>query len=76
LSIRNKGFKKVITRFLNGVMQEGMQEEAAQRVGADHYERTANRSTYRNGITKRNLVITSPAYGADDITAGTYIKGQ
>jgi transposase-like protein len=44
--------RKVITHFLNDVMQE----EAAQQIGADHYERTDKRSAYRNGIKKRNLV--------------------
>jgi putative transposase len=49
---QNEGMRKVITRFLNGVMQE----EAAQQIGADHYERTDKRSSYRNGIKKRNLI--------------------
>ena len=49
---QNEGMRRVITKFLNGVMQE----EAAQRIGADHYERTDKRSAYRNGIKKRNLI--------------------
>jgi len=49
---QNEGMRKVITRFLNGVMQE----EAGQRIGADHYERTDKRKAHRNGIKKRNLI--------------------
>jgi putative transposase len=49
---QTEGMRKVITHFLNDVMQE----EAAQQIGADHYERTDKRSAYRNGIKKRNLV--------------------
>lgn len=48
---QEEGMRKVITRFLNNVMQE----EAAQQTGADPYERTVNRRAYRNGIKRRNL---------------------
>ena len=44
--------RKVITHFLNNVMQE----EAAQQIGAEHYERTDKRNAYRNGFKKRNLI--------------------
>jgi putative transposase len=49
---QNEGMRQVVTHFLNDVMQA----EAAQQVGADHYERTDKRSAYRNGIKKRNLI--------------------
>ena len=49
---QDEGMRKVVTHFLNNVMQE----EAAQQIGADHYERTDKRSAYRNGFKKRNLV--------------------
>ena len=49
---QNVGMRKVITHFLNNVMRE----EAAQQIGANHYERTDRRCGYRNGIKKRNLV--------------------
>lgn len=45
---QKEGMRKVITQFLNDVMRE----EVAQRIGADHYERTDKRSAYRNGIKK------------------------
>ena len=49
---QDEGMRRVVTHFLNKVMQE----EAAQQIGADHYERTDKRSAYRNGFKKRNLI--------------------
>ena len=49
---QDDGMRKVVTHFLNNVMQE----EVAQQIGADHYERTDKRSAYRNGFKKKNLV--------------------
>jgi putative transposase len=49
---QDDGMRKVVTHFLNNVMLE----EAAQQIGADHYERTDNRSGYRNGFKKKILV--------------------
>ena len=49
---QDDGMRKVVTHFLNNVMLE----EAAQQIGADHYERTDNRSGYRNGFKKKTLV--------------------
>lgn len=49
---QNDGMRKVITHFLNNVMRE----EAAEQIGANHYERTGKRRAYRNGNKKRKLV--------------------
>ena len=49
---QKRGMRQVVTHFLNNVMQA----EAAQQVGADHYERTDKRNAYRNGVKKRRLV--------------------
>lgn len=49
---QNDGMRKVITHFLNNVMQE----EAAHQIGANHYERTGKRRAYRNGNKKRKLI--------------------
>jgi putative transposase len=46
-----EGMKNLITWFLNEVMQR----EAAEQVGAGKYERTDSRRTYRNGTKSRSL---------------------
>lgn len=48
---RNDGMKKMITWFLNQVMQQ----EALNQIKAQPYERTGNRMARRNGIRKRSL---------------------
>ncbi len=45
LTDNEQGMKNLITWFLNEVMQK----EAAEQVGADKYERTGSRCAYRNG---------------------------
>lgn len=45
------GMKEVLTQFLNNVMQV----EASQQIGANHYERSDTRKAYRNGFKKRKL---------------------
>ncbi len=48
---RNEGTKKVITWFLNQVMQQ----EALNQIKARPYERTSRRKAQRNGTRKRSL---------------------
>jgi transposase-like protein len=48
---RNDGMKKLITWFLNQVMQQ----EALNQIKAHPYERTGHRIARRNGIRKRSL---------------------
>jgi transposase-like protein len=48
---RNKGMKKLITWFLNQVMQQ----EALNQIQAQPYERTCRRKARRNGMRKRTL---------------------
>jgi transposase-like protein len=48
---RNDGMKKMITWFLNQVMQQ----EALNQIKAQPYERTGQRRARRNGIRKRSL---------------------
>jgi transposase-like protein len=64
---QDEGMRKVVTHFLNNVMQE----EAAQQIGADHYERTDKRSAYRNGFKKRNLVTRYGKITLDKLNLGT-----
>jgi putative transposase len=45
------GMKNLVTWFLNEVMQR----EAAEQAGADRYERSGSRRTYRNGTRSRTL---------------------
>ena len=51
LTDNEQGMKNLITWFLNEVMQK----EAAEQAGADKYERTGSRRTYRNGTRSRSL---------------------
>lgn len=51
LTDNEEGMKNVITWFLNDVMQR----EADNLVGAGKYERTGSRRTYRNGTRSRSL---------------------
>ena len=48
---RNEGMKKLITWFLNQVMQQ----EALNQIQAQPYERTGRRKARRNGMRKRTL---------------------
>jgi transposase-like protein len=48
---RNDGMKKLLTWFLNQVMQQ----EALNQIKAHPYERTGHRIARRNGIRKRSL---------------------
>jgi putative transposase len=47
----DEAMKRIITQFLNQVMQH----EAIQQIRAGRYERTDNRMAHRNGIKKRPL---------------------
>jgi len=51
LTDNDEGMKKLIAWFVNEVMQE----EAEQQAGAERYQRTSSRKTYRNGHRKRTL---------------------
>ena len=51
LTDNEQGMKDLITWFLNEVMQR----EALEQAGADKYERTGTRRTYRNGTRSRSL---------------------
>ncbi len=48
---RNEGMRKLITWFLNEVMQQ----EASNQIRAQPYERTSQRRAHRNGTRKRTL---------------------
>lgn len=56
-----EGMKKVITWFLNKVMEE----EALEQSGAYRYQRTESRRSYRNGTRPRTLLS---RYGRLDLT--------
>jgi transposase-like protein len=51
LTDNEQGMKNLITWFINEVMQR----EAAEQAGADKYERTGSRRTFRNGTRSRSL---------------------
>jgi transposase-like protein len=48
---QDDGLKKLLTWFLNLVMQL----EAMQQVGAEHYQRAESREAHRNGYKNRSL---------------------
>ena len=53
LTDNEQGMKNLITWFLNEVMQK----EATEQAGADKYERTGSRKTYRNGTRSRSAPL-------------------
>jgi hypothetical protein len=59
-ALRAGGDLDVIREGLAVVLQALIEAEAAQQIGADRYERSASRTTHRNG-TRARLLSTRPA---------------
>ena len=57
------GLGEVLPEILRAGMQALIEAEVAQKIGADHYERSAQRSTHRNGT--RPKTISTPAGDLD-----------